>query len=271
MEMNLRYTLSGFIYISPSDDCNATADAMLETNYNEEFCLAEDFSPNFIAKLMEAGFLVMSMNLDQNNPHYLLLPKLHLTRSALFFKDLHIKKSIRRMLSRYELRVDTDFDTIVDRCIEKHGSDWLTPPLVDCIKKIRVSVTSEESSKHLKNTQKVSVTHEDTSKEQNNNNEKQLLPTPYAYPASFALYRGNNLIAGEFGVVYGRVYTSYSGFYEEDNSGTVQIILATRYLQEHGFSFFDLGMPLDYKNDLGAVDISPEKFIRLFRGLDSAS
>jgi len=36
-------------------------------------------------------------------------------------------------------------------------------------------------------------------------------------------------------------------------------------LQEHGFSFFDLGMPLKYKSDLGAVDITPEEFVRLFR------
>ncbi|MCL2211300.1 MAG: GNAT family N-acetyltransferase [Treponema sp.] len=257
--MTLKYTLSGFIYISPSDDCDAVADAMLATNYNEEFCLAEDFSPDFIIKLMEAGFLVMSMNLNQEDPHYILLPKLHLVRSALFFENLHVKKSIRNLLNRYELRVNTDFDYIVDRCIEKHGSDWLTPPLVDCIKKIRsmvssmVSVTYEESPKYKNNTQMVSVTTE-------------LLPTSYVYPSSFALYRDGKLIAGEFGVVYRKVYTSYSGFYEEDNSGTAQIILAARYLQEHGFSFFDLGMPLDYKNNLGAVDISPEEFVRLFRG-----
>jgi len=242
IEMNLKYTLSGFIYISPSDDCNAVADAMLETNYNEEFCLAEDFSPEFIVKLMEAGFLVMSMNLDQENPHYILLPKLHLVRSALFFENLHIKKSIRRLLNQYELRVDSDFNYIVDRCIEKHGSDWLTPPLVECIKNIRAKQTVSLPS------------------------EKALLPTSCAYPASFALYRGGKLIAGEFGVVFGKVYTSYSGFYEEDNSGTVQIILATRYLKEHGFSFFDLGMPLDYKNNLGAKDISPQEFVSLFRG-----
>jgi len=243
--MDLKYTLSGFIYISPCDDCNAVADAMLETNYNEEFCLAEDFSPEFVVKLMEAGFLVMSMNLDPENPRYILLPKLHLVRSALFFENLHIKKSVRKLLNRYELKTNADFNQIVDRCIEKHGSDWLTPPLVDCIKKIR-------ENEGIKDTDNIS-------------------PASSACPASFALYRDGKLIAGEFGIVYKKVYTSYSGFYEEDNAGTVQLILATRYLQEHGFSFFDLGMPLDYKNNLGAVDISPEEFVRLFRGLDSVS
>jgi Leu/Phe-tRNA-protein transferase len=169
------------------------------------------------------------------------LPKLHLERSALLFKNLKIKKSIKRYLNRYELRPDADFEYIVDRCVEKHGSDWLTPPLVESIKKIRASALNGKDEP------------------------QQLLPSTGVYPASFALYRDGKLAAGEFGIVCGKVYTSYSGFYEEDNAGTVQIILATRYLQKQGFLFFDLGMPMDYKNDLGAVNISPLEFVQLFR------
>jgi len=232
--MILNYTYSGHLYIFPRDDCRAIVDAMLKIDYNEEFCIAGDFSPEFIARMMEAGFLVMSANLAEkgDEPYYILLPKLHLVRSVLFFENLHIKKSIRRLLDRYELRMDTDFDRIIDRCVEKHGEDWLTPPLVGCIKKIRQSPP---------------------------------LPKGGARPACFAVYRDGKLAAGEFGIACGGVYTSYSGFYDEDNAGTVQLILTARYLQGHGFSFFDLGMPMDYKADLGTVDISPQEFVRLFR------
>ena len=237
--MWLKYTNSGHLLITPEDDCKAIVDAMLVTDYKEEFCVADDFNPEFSARLMEAGFLLMSIKL--NNGNYLMLPKLHLERSALFFENLHVKKSIRRILKNYELRADVDFNRIINRCVKKHGADWLTPPLVKCIKKIR------------KNSQK------------NKEAGGQLLPTEYAYPCCFAVYRNGKLAAGEFGVVCGRVYTSYSGFYDEDNAGTVQLILTARYLQEHGFLFFDLGMPMDYKNDLGAVNISPEEFVNLFR------
>jgi Leu/Phe-tRNA-protein transferase len=238
--MYLKYTVSGHLLISDEDDCRVVVDIMLAAGYSEEFCLARDFDPEFIARLMEAGFLVMSANLAGENdekPDYILLPKLHLERSALFFENLHVKKSIRRFLDRYELRPDAEFDQIIERCAEKHGTDWLTPLLIDSIKRIRYSASKPEP----------------------------LTPTISAYPASFALYRNGKLAAGEFGIVYGRVYTSYSGFYEEDNAGTVQIILTSRYLQEHGFSFFDMGMPLDYKTALGAINISPEEFVRLFR------
>ena len=233
---SLNYNSFGHIFISEKDDCNAIVDAMLAVNYSEDFCIAESFAPEFIARLMEAGFLVMSMNLHEDykfvqgvNPFYFLMPRLHTVRSALFFENLHVKKSIRRLLNRYELRPNVEFDRIIDRCIEKHGSAWLTPPLVEVIKKLRRCKQAKVS------------------------------------PFCFGLYRGGSLVAGEFGIVCGKVYTSYSGFYDESNAGTVQLILATQYLQEQGFLFFDLGMPLDYKTELGAVDIDAKEFVRLFR------
>ena len=259
-------TLSGFIYIFPEDDCRAVVNAMLALDYNEEFCIAGDFSPQFISRMMEAGFLVMSANLaeEYEEPDYILLPKLHLERSVLFFENLHIKKSVRRLLNRYELRPDAEFDRIIDRCVEKHGDAWLTPPLVDCIKKIRKShpCCHEEDEGRLApyldfDIFAVPCNHKE--------GEGRLAPTAGARPASFALYRDGKLAAGEFGVVCGKVYTSYSGFYDEDNAGTAQIILAARYLQEQGFLFLDLGMPLDYKTDFGAVNISPQVFVELFR------
>jgi Leu/Phe-tRNA-protein transferase len=225
--MILHFTETGFLIILPRDNPRLIVDAMLEIGYNEEFCVSLDFSPDFIARLMAAGFLVMSVKAEDDQ--YILLPKLHLTRSALFFDNLHIKKSVKRYLDRYELRPDADFDSIINRCQEIHGEDWLTEPLVAAIRNIR------ENKLHG------------------------------VYPMSFALYRDDKLVAGEFGVKVGRVYTSYSGYYDENNAGTVQLIHTARYLQEHDFAFFDLGMPMDYKTALGATDISPENFVALFR------
>jgi hypothetical protein len=174
----LRYLPSGHIFIDPDDDCDRVVDRMLETGYSEEFCLARDFDRDFIGRLMEAGFLVMSTELkDENGENneerfFVLLPKLHLVRSALFFPELHIKKSIRRFLSEYELRVNTDFDRILDNCVRIHGDAWLTPPLVETLKSIQKRHDS------------------------------------WVRPVSFAVYREGKLRAGEIGVTIGRVYTS---------------------------------------------------------------
>ena len=244
----LRYLPTGHIFIDPNDDCDKVVDAMLATGYAEEFCLARDFDEDFVARMMEAGFLVMSTELrdealtrENNNAEnpgeeestkerfFILLPKLHLVRSALFFPELHVKKSVRCFLSRYELRVNSDFGFILDKCIQIHGDAWLTPPLAEILKSL-----------HERNDVRVK-------------------------PVSFGVYREGELKAGEIGIFIGRVYTSYSGYYEEDNAGTVQMILMARWLNETGFDFLDLGMPLDYKTLLGATDISPQRFVDLFR------
>jgi Leu/Phe-tRNA-protein transferase len=228
----IRYTQSGQIFIAPEDDPAWIVDVMLKTGYDDEFCYALNFAPAFIAGLMRAGFLVMSVALQSapnGTPGYLLLPKLHLERSVLFWEDLHETRTVKRLLKRYELRYDADFDRILDRCVRVHGDDWITPPLQESIRAIRA------------------------------------FNSALVRPVSFGLYRDGELAAGEFGVVTGRVYTSYSGYTDEDSAGTVQLALTGRYLRDAGFAFWDLGMPMDYKDRLGARNIGPHLFVELFR------
>lgn len=248
----LRYTEWGDIFISPKDDPRRIVDAMLYTNYSEEFCLALDFGPVFIANLMAAGFLVMSARFAAvpgdrtENPgegRYLLLPKLHLTRSVLFFPDVRETKTARRLLKRYELRFDTDFDHVLKRCVEVHGDDWLTPPLLESIRAIRRGY--------------LPLNHDGTG--------AAAAVYPPVRPVSFGLYRDGEPVAGEFGIITGKVYTSYSGYRDEDSAGTVQMVLTGRFLREAGFAFWDLGMPLPYKDRLGAVNVDPARFVELFR------
>jgi Leu/Phe-tRNA-protein transferase len=243
------------------DDPDAVVDAMLAVDYDEEFCLAVEFAPTFVARLMKAGFLVMSTVLDEDSSNqsspdqgspeqYLLLPKLHLERSVLLFPELHVKRSLRPFLSRYELRVNgvpvselrdmealfslppdtaSDFGVIMERCVEVHDDAWLTFPLRRVIRQIYAE------------------------------------PNLPVRPVSFGVYREGTLKAGEFGILSGRVYTSYSGYYDEDNAGMVQMVLTAKYLEKLGAPFWDLGMPLDYKDDLGARNIKPFQFVELFR------
>jgi Leu/Phe-tRNA-protein transferase len=269
----LRYTQSGFIFMGPEDDCDAVVDAMLAVGYAGEFCVGQDWEPLFIARLMKAGFLVMSTSMvdaDETGKLFLrdiVLPKLHLVRSALFFPSLHVKRSIKSRLSRYELCFDTDFETVVNKCLETHGEDWLTPSLVKTIFLLREQFgvenpINEASAGNIE-------TPQDTAKPlvqmPSTHTPLALVPSAVPRPVSFSLYSDGELKAGEFGVLCGGVYTSYSGYREEDNAGTVQMILMARALEDAGFAFLDFGMPLNYKADLGAQNISPEEFLRLFR------
>ncbi len=220
------------LLLSPGMDFDQVVDFLIAENYPDEFCIAQSFAPDFIQSLMEAGFLVMSV---RDGADTFLLPKLHLERSILFFKNLHISKSVKPQLSRYTLKPFDAIEPILEACIATHGDDWLTEPLQKALLQLSWSAAGDGP------------------------------PPQKAFCSAFGLYRGSTLAAGEFGVFYGGVYTSYSGFYTENSAGTVQMVLTARFLEQKGFTFWDLGMPLEYKTRLGAAGVDRTTFIRMFR------
>ena len=92
--------------------------------------------------------------------------------------------------------------------------------------------------------------------------------------AEFQYYDGK-LVAGELGVITGRVYTSYTGYHDEPYAGTVQLILLARYLQEKRFAFFDYGPSTfefdTYKLRLGAKKMNSEEYFSLFHKANPGS
>src|SRR5512145_1137578 len=121
----LRYSPSGHALLFPGDEPDAVVDALLEAAYAEEFCLSPSFDPCFLASLMAAGFLVMSLRLQEaaGPGSAIVLPKLHLERAVLDLNELREARSARRLLPRYELRVDVEFESVLDRCAAVHGED----------------------------------------------------------------------------------------------------------------------------------------------------
>jgi Leu/Phe-tRNA-protein transferase len=242
----LRYASSGHAVLFPGDDADAVVDALLEVEYPEEFCIAPSFDTTFIAALMRAGFLVMSFRPGppDSSEEAILLPKLHLERAVLELDALHETRSAKRILGRYELRVDAVFEEVLSRCAENHGEDWLTAELRSALLDLRMR--SVGFTPNTPGAFGPSV-------------------SPSARLVSFALFRDGHLVAGEFGVAVGGVYTSYSGYREEKSAGTVQMILTGRWLRDADFVFWDLGMPMEYKQALGARPLARKDFVERFR------
>lgn len=244
--MTLRTTASGLVVILPGDDCGAVADRLVALGYGSEFCLSPSFDPAFLEDLAATGFLVMSAKMSDDS--YILLPKLHLRRSVLDFRCLHASRTVRRIMDRYELRVGEDLEAVLARCVAVHGDDWLTPPLLAALRFLGASGYSgaDTAPAWIGGRRCVGV-------------------------VSFGLYRDGVLVAGEFGVAVGGVYTSYSGYRDEDSAGSVQLAMTGNYLRERGFRLWDLGMPMDYKTSLGAENLERSQFLRVFRAAASSS
>ncbi len=217
-----------------TEEPDKVVDRLIATNYLEEFCIYIKPNIRYISQLIHSGFLIMSALTRNKNEgvENILVPKLHNNRMVLDFKSLHIPRRIESKLALYSLYFDTDFNRIIERCISSHGDAWLTPFLIGYLVKLR--------EKKIDNRVKI---------------------------VSFALYRDKRLVAGEFGTLVGSIYTSYSGYHDEDSAGTIQMILTAHFLEGRGIKFWDLGMPAEYKKHLGAVELSRVEFIRLFRGV----
>jgi Leu/Phe-tRNA-protein transferase len=150
--------------------------------------------------------------------------------TILSLNNVHEPKSALRLLKKYELKPDFNFDIIVDKCSEIHGIKSYSQETFNYYK--RLYREKDERFKFI----------------------------------SFALYRDNELKAGEFGCIIGKIYFSYCGYHEESSSGTVQMIKMFRFLKEESFTYCNLGATTEkykYKYRFGAIDISRNEYLKL--------
>jgi len=177
----------------------------------------------------------------------IIYPRICKYRIVLQFSKLHIGKTIKRHLrqyaGRYELKFDSDFDIIFTKCQERYRDDY-------------DDVLYMENFRFL-----FSII--------NKNND-----SPRAI--GVGLYLDGKLVAGDIGVQVRQVYTSYSGYHDLSGTGSVQLLMLARYLEENGFVFWDLGSDTisrfeRYKYKMGAEKISNAEYQKLFHSVNPGS
>jgi len=73
------------------------------------------------------------------------------------------------------------------------------------------------------------------------------------------------LVGGELGYSVGSIYTSLTGYSNEDSAGSVQLAALGVLLQKCGFVVWDLGMQMDYKERFGAHKMKRDEFVRVVK------
>jgi Leu/Phe-tRNA-protein transferase len=71
------------------------------------------------------------------------------------------------------------------------------------------------------------------------------------------------LVGGELGYTVGTIYTSLTGFSSRDSAGSVQLAALGKLIFAAGFTVWDLGMSMDYKQSLGAQLVPRDDFVRM--------
>ena len=199
-----------------------------------QFAWALSFDPQFLAQLARHGFLPMAGQIFSNL--ICLLPKLHKERCILDFNNLHIPRSVRKKSRKFNLSVDQDIEGVIRGCQVQHGEGcWFYRPLTQSYRRL-----------HREAIEGVRI-------------------------HSIEIWKDGALVGGELGYVAGGCYTSLSGFRTADGAGTIQCYALARLLEAQGFAFWDLGMPMDYKEGLGAKKIPRKVFLARLQSASAQS
>jgi leucyl/phenylalanyl-tRNA---protein transferase len=152
-------------------------------------------------------------------------------RMILYPKDIRITNSLRQRLRKtpYELKVDTDFDSVIRRCAasgdRKREGTWITSEMIEAYEELH--------------------------------NE--------GYAHSFETWLDGRLIGGLYGVSLGRAFFGESMFYLEPDASKVALVFLAALLNELGFKFIDVQQETDHLKSMGAISIPRSEFIKLLK------
>ncbi len=231
---------TGLPLVPAGFDADRLADAFC-AGYPLEFCACASFDPDAVEGLCFAGFMPMALAVD-GGARDILTPKLHAERCVLSPDGTRVGRTVRRESGRYVLGMNRRFAAVIASCARVHGDEWLRPPLVESfVALFERGTRGRAPSRDGRNVRF----------------------------ASFELYDGPRLVAGEIGYFSGACYTSLTGFTDQGGAGTVQLAATGRWLDAAGVALWDLGMAMDYKLRLGAGTIDRSDFIARYRELRS--
>ena len=188
----------------------------------EEFCTAIDFTPAFVAAVCHSGYLPMG---EQVGEFPILLIKSHHQRCVLEFANLHLSRKLKRHARGLTFAINQNFRACLRAIVDHHPSTWLIEPLCNAF---------------------IQLHHH---------------PQSNVALHSFEIYNDAQLVAGEVGYSTGAIYTSLAGFHTQNGAGSVQLALLGQVLAHSGFAFWDLGMELPYKRQLGADMVHRRPFL----------
>lgn len=143
-------------------------------------------------------------------------------RGILPLDGLRVSRSLRQSCRRYEVRRDTRFREIVERCGDPrrpHG--WITRGIVDAYGELH----------------------------------------RLGWAHSFETYDGDRLVGGLYGVAIGRFFAGESMFSLSRDASKVALVTLVDTLRARGFTLLDVQWTTPHLVSLGAVDISRDEYL----------
>ncbi len=151
-------------------------------------------------------------------------------RSVLELGDLHVSKSLRRVIRQetYEVRVDESFEGVVRACADREET-WINGEIVAAYARLHRAGKAH----------------------------------------SVEAYRDDELVGGLYGVSLGGAFMGESMFARARDASKVCFVALVERLKERGYVLLDCQIQNDHLARLGATEIPEREYLaRLARALD---
>jgi leucyl/phenylalanyl-tRNA---protein transferase len=144
-------------------------------------------------------------------------------RSVLELEDLHVSKSLARVIRKgtYEVRVDHDFEAIIRACADRSDT-WIGAEIISAFVRFH-----ELGKAH-----------------------------------SVEAYRGDELVGGLYGVALGGAFMGESMFSRMPDASKVCLVHLVERLKARGYVLLDCQIQNDHLARLGAIEIPESQYLR---------
>jgi leucyl/phenylalanyl-tRNA--protein transferase len=144
-------------------------------------------------------------------------------RSVLEFEDLHVSRSLARVIRKgtYEVRVDTDFGGVIRACADREET-WISAEIIDAYVRLH----------------RVGKAH------------------------SVEAYKEGNLVGGLYGVTLGGAFMGESMFTRMRDASKVCFVYLVEHLRKRDFLLLDCQIQNPHLASLGACEIPETEYLR---------
>lgn len=150
-------------------------------------------------------------------------------RMVLFPEDLHISKSLKKIIkkNKFEITFDKAFGEVISSCayvrLDKGEETWITPEMVNAYIDFHRA----------------------------------------GYAHSVEVWHNGELAGGVYGVALGRAFFGESMFTNIDNASKVGFVYLVEHLKKWGFRFIDCQVATDNLERFGAKEIPRKEFMEI--------
>ncbi len=147
-------------------------------------------------------------------------------RAVLPLDGLRASRSLRRSCLRFEVRLDTAFEAVIDACADpRRPQGWISPEMRDAYVALH----------HL----------------------------GWAHSVEAWAVEDGTLAGGLYGVAIGGLFAGESMFHRRTDASKAALVGLVRLLREEGASLLDVQWRTPHLGSLGAVEISRHRYLRL--------